>query len=235
MFSAPSQGPLSFIIASMSGPRPSRLRENERRLAALLVLQALCFALSSQRVAIVDVPAHIYLGMGGSSLDCWVLVEDSGKLASAAARGLAIELWLKFDLEEPYMGARADVSLQFRQKFSISINTPGSLLLRAVLKPADSAEGVDDGSIAHAQHLVDISELQSPLFARAHKDVDVRLLDEDEAQEFAAAAVRMYAPTARIIVQRIVHAFSIGTTPAHFVRCICAYLFTTSVGHHPVH
>lgn len=183
---------------------------------ALLIVQALGCALS-QRVAIVDVPAHIYLGMGGQRLDCLVVVEDSGSAQPASPRGLAIELWMSWDHhEEAYIGVRsADITLPFRHKYSISINTHGSLMLRAVLKPAGSREGVDDGGISQAQHRVVISELRAPLFARAPPDANVRLLEEEEAQEIAAAAVRMYYPTARISVLRVVQAFSIDATPVH--------------------
>ena len=188
--------------------------------ATLFVLQTLHFAFS-QRVEIVDTPSHIYFGMG-QALDFWVLVEeDAGARplpASAAGRGLLIELWIAWDRDEPYLGVRTDayVSLPFKEKFSVSINTPGSLQLRAVLKPADSAEGTfDDEGIARSQHRLDITELQMPLFTRAHKDAKVRLLDGQEAQEFASAAVKMYSSTEHISVQRVVHAFSIDmTTPA---------------------
>ena len=197
--------------------------------ATLFVLQALHFAFS-QRVEIVDTPAQIYFGMGGQGLDCWVLVEDDrGALpASAAGRGLSIELWMAWDRDEPYLGVRTGVSLPFKEKFSISINTPGSLQLRAILKPADSAEGTfGDEGIARSQHRVDISELQMPLFTRAHKDAKVRLLDGEEAQEFAAAAVRMYSSTEHISVQRVVphrdevciaHAHATGAADGREVR-----------------
>jgi len=183
---------------------------------ALVLAQVICGALS-QHVTIVDTPADIYLGMGGQGLDCWVVGEEA---SSGAARGaLRLELWMAWPDKgiEPYMGGQTEISLPFRRMFSISINSHGALLLRAVLKPADSAEGEslgDDGGLPHAQYVVEVHELQTPLFVRAHVDAEVRLLDGEEAEALAAAAVRLYSQTEAISVQRVVHAFSIITPPA---------------------